>query len=116
MNTFILIFRMDITSPEAQPSPEQMETYMQQWQEWTDTITVQNKMAGGNHLSTDGCVLRPNNSISTGPYTQNKESVAGYILITANDMDEALNIAQACPILQGEGTSVEVRQIAGMEW
>lgn len=113
MNTFILIFRMDITSPEVQPTPEQMETYMEQWNVWTDTIITGGKMAGGNHLSTDGRVLRPNNSISTGPYTQNKESVAGYILITANDINEAIKIAQACPILQGEGTSVEVRQIAG---
>jgi hypothetical protein len=44
----------------------------------------------------------------------NNESVAGYILIFAKDMDEAVHIAKACPILLGEGTSVEVRKVAGL--
>jgi len=28
-------------------------------------------------------------------------------------LDEAVQIAKACPILNGEGTSVEVREVAG---
>lgn len=31
MKEFVLLFRMDITNAEAQPTPKQMETYMQQW-------------------------------------------------------------------------------------
>jgi len=113
MKEFILFFRMDITTPEAQPSPEQMELYMVQWMEWINEIDSRDQLAeGGNHLSYSGKVLRSNNVISNEPYTSNKESVSGYILILAKDMDDAVGIARKCPILQGEGTSVEVRETA----
>ncbi|MBI3583660.1 MAG: transcription initiation protein [Nitrospinae bacterium] len=114
MNEFALLFRMDITTKEARPSPEQMEAYLTQWHDWTDNIAAQNKLASGNHFSVDGKVIKKDNMVTEGPYTANKMSVAGYIIIKAKDFDEAVNMAKACPILQGEGTSVEVRKIVAM--
>lgn len=112
MNEFLLVFRMDITTKEAQPTPAQMETYMQQWDEWISSIALQGKLGeGGNHLSNEGRILKPNNEIMDGPYTEKKESIAGYIIVKAIDLDEAVSIAKYCPILLGEGTSVEVRKI-----
>jgi hypothetical protein len=111
MKEFVLLFRMDITSKEAQPTAEQMELYMVQWMEWINDIAAMGQLVeGGNHLTFSGKVIRGNNIISNGPYTANNESVAGYILILAGDMDEALIVAKKCPILQGEGTSVEIRE------
>ena len=116
MKEFVLIFRMDITTEEIQPSPEQMKLYMTQWMEWINDISAQNKLAdGGNHLSRSGKVLRPKNVMIDEPYTANRESVAGYIIILAKDIDDAVQIAEKCPILQGEGTSVEVRETATSE-
>jgi hypothetical protein len=113
MNKFVLFFRMDITTPEAQPSHEQMENYMKQWDKWISGIAAKKKLAeGGTHLSTKGKVLKPDNQIVDGPYKANKESVAGYIIIKAKTMEEAIEIAKECPILEGEGTSVEVREMA----
>jgi hypothetical protein len=106
---------MDIKTKEAQPSPEQMKLYMKQWEKWINDIASQNKLVeGGNHLSTEGRVIRPKNVITTGPYVVNKESVAGYIIILAKNFDEAIKIAKDCPILLGEGTSVEVRKVASI--
>jgi hypothetical protein len=104
---------MDITTEEKQPSPEQMKLYMTQWSEWTNGISARGRLAeGGNHLSGNGKVLRPGNVVVDEPYTANGESVAGYILVLAEDIDGAVRIAEKCPILQGEGTSVEVRETA----
>jgi hypothetical protein len=64
----------------------------------------------------DGKVLRANNVIVTEPYISDKESVAGYIIILAKDIDDAIRIAQKCPILHGEGTSVEIRETATPEY
>ena len=111
MKEFILFFRMDILTAEAQPTPEQMEGYMVLWTEWIDWISGQGQLApGGNHLSTGGKVLRRGKASIDGPYAADKESVAGYIVILAKNMDDAIRIAEKCPILQGEGTSVEIRQ------
>jgi hypothetical protein len=113
MKEFVLIFRMDIISKDAQPTEEQMIVYMEQWMNWIDNISKKGQLAeGGNHLSADGKVLRPNNMMSDGPYAVNNESVAGYIIILAKDINDAILIAKKCPILQGEGTSVEVRETA----
>lgn len=111
MKAFVLIFRMDILTPENQPTPEQMEEYMSQWMAWINGISAQGRLApGGNHLSAGGKVLRKGNSIINGPYAVNNESVAGYIVILAKDMDDAVRIAEKCPILEGDGTSVEIRK------
>ena len=113
MKEFVLLFRMDITTPEVQPTPEQMEVYMMDWMEWISDISTHGQLAdGGNHLSNYGTVLRSNNRINEEPYTSNNESVSGYIIILAESKDDAVSIARKCPILQGEGTSVEVRETA----
>jgi hypothetical protein len=112
MGEFVLFFRMDILSSEAQPTQEQMAVYMGQWQKWMEGLAAKNKLAeGGNHLSYSGKVIRPGNSISDLPYVVNNESVAGYILVLADDENEAVQIAKECPILNGPGTSVEVRRV-----
>ena len=113
MKEFVLLFRMDITTPEVQPTLKQMESYMVDWMEWVDYIAEKGQLAeGGNHLSNSGRVIRHFAGITEEPYIAKKESVTGYILIYAMDFDDAVHIAKKCPILQGEGTSVEVRETA----
>lgn len=113
MDEFILLFRLDLLTKEAQPSPEQMQVYMQQYHDWVGGIAAQNKFIGGKGLSTEGKVLKSNHVITDGPFAEIKESIAGYIMIRAKDFDEAVDLAQGCPILKGEGNSVEVRKITG---
>lgn len=66
---------------------------------------------GGTALSKEGKVLKTRNVITDGPFAEIKESIAGFIRIMAVDFEDALRIAEACPILQGEGNSVEIRKI-----
>lgn len=116
MKEFALFFRMDILTESVQPSAEQLKSYMESWMDWINSISAKNQLApGGNHFLPAGKVLRPNQEESNGPYVANNESLAGYILILAKDMDDAILIAKACPILQGEGTSVEIREPATPE-
>jgi len=115
MKTYALIFRMDITTKSAQPSAAQMKIYMEQWGEWINFLAKGNNLAeGGNHFSSKGKVLRPKNKVEDGVYVVKKESVAGYVLIHAKNMTEAVKLGKKCPILDGKGTSVEVREVAGM--
>lgn len=116
MKEFTLFFRMDILTEAVQPSAEQMEVYMTQWMEWINQISDKGQLAdGGNHFLPTGKLLKSKGKITDGPYVANNESVAGYIIILAIDMDGAIKIAQACPILLGEGTSVEIREAATPE-
>jgi hypothetical protein len=114
MKNFILFFRMDILSKEAQPTKKQMKVYMEQWNEWVEGIIDKNKLLSGNHLSQKGMVLKPGGKLSAGPYVKSKESIAGYLIIQAKDIKEASEIAEKCPILFGKGTSVEIREIESL--
>ncbi|HRG33282.1 MAG: hypothetical protein JNK69_06710 [Saprospiraceae bacterium] len=111
MKEYVLIFRMDITNEDAQPSKEQMKIYMQQWMEWINEIADNKQLAdGGNHFSREGRVLKPNGEIVETPYIADNNSIAGYILVLAENLDQATMIAKKCPILNGQNTSVEIRE------
>jgi hypothetical protein len=113
MKEFIFLFRMDITTKEVQPTREQMKTYMDQWQQWISGIDSDGQLAeGGNHLSRQGRVLKPHDEVIDTPYIAENNSVAGYIIVLAENMDEATKIAMGCPILTGQNTSVEIRETA----
>lgn len=114
MDEFLILMRLDLITREAQPSPEQMQVYMKQYQDWVGGIAAQNKFIGGKGLSTEGKVLKSNNVMTDGPYAEIKESIAGFIMIRAKDFDEAVSLAKACPILNGEGNSVEVRKVVSV--
>jgi hypothetical protein len=114
MNEFLLIFRRDFKSPEAQPSAEQMQGMMMAWQDWMGSIAAQNKLASpGNRLESTGSVVRPNDTILNGPYVEVKEGIAGYMIVRAESNKEAAELSKGCPVLT-IGGSVEVRQIIPM--
>ncbi|MBI3134341.1 MAG: transcription initiation protein [Bacteroidetes bacterium] len=113
MKAFVFLFRMDITTKNAQPSAGQMETYMTQWMKWIHDIDHNGQLLeGGNHFSRNGRVIYSDNKVTEGPYTSAKNSVAGYILVQAKNLDAATRLAEKCPILEGQNTSVEIRELA----
>ena len=114
MDEYLILMRLDLLTKEAQPSPEQLQVYMKMYQDWVGGIAAQNKFIGGKGLSTEGKVLKANNVVTDGPYAEIKESLAGFIIIKATDFEEALSIAKECPILKGEGNSVEVRKVVSV--
>ena len=52
-------------------------------------------------------------SVTDGPFTEAKELVAGYWLIKANSLDEAIELVARAPIEGGE--EMEVRQVIDPE-
>jgi hypothetical protein len=111
MDEFMLIFRHEDGKKVA--SPEQIQVWMKQTMDWIGSIAAQNKFSGSNGLSfEDSRVVRPHNVVTNGPFGEIKESIGGYIIVKADSVDEAVEFAKGCPVLQGEDNSVEVRKIA----
>lgn len=111
MEEYLILMRLDLITKEAQPSPEQMQVYMQMYHEWVSGIAAQNKMVGGKGLSTEGKVIK-SGVVTDGPFAETKESLAGFIVIKAESFEDAFAIAKACPILRDDNTnSVEVRKV-----
>lgn len=111
MDEFILIFRHEDGQEKA--SPEQLQAWMKQTMDWIDTIAAQNKFVSGTGLPfADARVVRPNNVVTNGPFGDIKETIGGFVVVKADSVEEAVSFAKGCPVLQGEGNSVEVRKIA----
>ena len=113
MKDFLLVFRMNYNEmPKS--APEEMQANTKRWMDWIGNIAAQNKLTDrGNRLAPSGKVVRPNGVIADGPYTEIKESIGGYSIIKAGDIEEAAEIAKGCPIFLFGG-SVEVREISVM--
>ena len=112
MDEFILIFRHEDGGKIA--SPEQMQIWMKQTMDWIGGIAAQNKFTSGTGLPFDTAkVVWGNNRVVTnGPFGDIKETIGGFITVKAESIEEAVEFAKGCPVLQGEGNSVEVRKIA----
>lgn len=111
MEEFILIFRHEDGQKVA--SPEQLQTWMKQTMDWIGGIAAQNKFNGGTGLSfADSRVVGHGNVVTNGPFGDIKETIGGYVQVSADSIDEAIEFAKGCPVLQGEGNTVEVRKIA----
>jgi len=107
----MLIFRHEDGKKVA--SPEQIQIWMKQTMDWIEGIAAQNKFSGGNGLPfEDSRVINSNKVVTNGPFGEIKETIGGYVIVKANSVDEAVEFAKDCPVLQGEGNTVEVRKIA----
>jgi len=113
MKDFLFLYRAD-NSNAPQASPEEMQALTKRWMDWVGSIAAQNKLVDrGNRLVPTGKVLKPNNVVTDGPYTEIKETLGGYSLVKANSIEEAVELAKGCPILT-RGGNVEVREISVM--
>lgn len=111
MDEFILIMRHPDGSKVA--SPEQMQIWMKQTMDWVGGIAAQNKYVSGTGLLFDESrVVRPHSVVTNGPFGEIAETIGGFMIVRAESVDEAVEFAKGCPVLQGDPNSVEVRRIA----
>jgi hypothetical protein len=108
MTEFTFLFR----GRERSASPEQLQKNMEKWVAWFKELDANGRMKDpGNPLAASGKVVTGKQKIvSDGPFAEAKDVIGGYILIEAETLAEATDIAKGCPILE-VGGSVEVRPV-----
>jgi hypothetical protein len=100
------------TSHADPPSPAQMQAQMQamyaQFNEWREKFQA-NLVDLGGRLGA-GRVTLPEPA-PDGPLIEVKELVGGYMIVSAADLDEAVQVARECPGLLRPGSGVEIIEI-----
>jgi hypothetical protein len=84
MNKFVLI-----TVGFTQPTPEIMESWMQWFKTIDDKIVDQVGLGNGREVTKKGITELP----------MDKDAITGYLVINAEDIDEAVKIAESCPMI-----------------
>ena len=113
MTDFLYLFRSVPTG--RTPSPEDMQRSMQKWGAWIQELSQKGTFKGGEPLQGAGKVVAGAKKLVTdGAFAESKEIVGGYLIVTANSLDEATDLSKGCPIFE-EGGSVEIREINHMQ-
>jgi len=114
MANFMYLFRSNPTAYRSM-SPEQMQQTMKKWMDWKDTLEKNGHIKQlGERLDGTGKVVRGKaKTVIDGPYVEVKDFIQGYMIVEATDMDQAVELAKGCPILEGDGT-VEIRPFVSM--
>ncbi len=115
MANFMYLFRGGFdTNPNI--AAEQMQASMQKWVGWMQQLGKQGHFKAGEPLEKEGKVLTAHKkTIHDGPYAEAKDVVGGYLIVTAENLEHATELAKGCPILENEGGTVEVRALREMK-
>ena len=112
MKDFMLIFRQP-SFDYTRTSPQEMQAITKKWKEWAAGIAAQGKFkSNGMRLATDGKVLKPGGVVTDGPFVEIRERLGSFMIVQAENIEEATTLAHGCPVLDANG-SVEIRQIMG---
>jgi hypothetical protein len=104
MTKYLFIYHAPTTPADAAPpTPEQMEAVMGQWNAWATQV--------GDHMVDFGTPLAGGVQVTPEGMSPSTREVAGYTLIEADSMDDALALAQDHPHLNMPGgCTIEVHE------
>ena len=90
------------------PSPAQMQEMYAKFHAWRERfrdhiVDLGGKLGGGSIVTLEGA--------SDGPFVEAKEIIGGFMVISASDLQQAIEVARECPGVVMPGSSVEVREI-----
>ena len=91
-------------------SSEDIKRLLDQFTTWADRLRSEGKIKGGYPLAPEGRVIARRKAITDAPLAESKEAIAGYIVIQADSLEEAAEIAKGAPCLD-YGQALEVRAI-----
>jgi hypothetical protein len=109
MKEFMMIFRMEPSNEP--PTPEQLQQMEQSWGAFFGGVGA--NMVSTHHLGFSGHVITADHTAHDGFHVAEGNMMSGNMVVKAESIEAALEMAKACPILHAGG-SVEVRDVMEM--
>ncbi|HZC35390.1 MAG TPA: YciI family protein, partial [Chthoniobacterales bacterium] len=99
------------TSWHKDLSPEEIQQNMARFTAWFERLSSAGQFKTGGPLMHTGKIIGRRTIVTDGPFAESKEAIAGFFVIQANSLEQAVEIAKGCPGVEF-GQTVEVRAIA----
>jgi hypothetical protein len=109
MEKFLLLIREDLI--KRKNSPEEFNENIRVMTKWMESIAQSGNYLSSDPLQNSGKYVTRDQVVSDGPFIEAKESVSGFFLITAENIEQAASIAQTCPLVLNGKLVIEVRPI-----
>lgn len=110
---FMLIFRFTPDFNYQPTAEEQTETH-QQWGKFIGNIALKEKLVSTYQLGFEGKQITQDLAVTDGISVNENQTLGGNMVVRANSLEEATEMAKDCPILAIGGT-VEIRSIIPMD-
>jgi hypothetical protein len=111
MKKYLFIQRSDPAQlPKQPPTPEEMHQIYAAFNAWMEKFKANISDIGGK-LEPGGKTLTTTGVID-GPFPETKEVIGGFMIVTAENYERALEIARAFPGGMCPGSSIEIREIS----
>ena len=92
-------------------SQQELQAAMDKVMAWFEGLNQRGKTKAAHLLGAQGRIISGTNGhLVDGPFAESKEAVGGYLMLQADNLNEAVEIARSMPTLK-YGISVEVRPI-----
>ncbi len=109
---FMMIFSFT-PNLEYQPTEEELNHMKKSWGDFIGNIAAQGKLISTHQLGFEGVQINSNRTLKERLLITEGKTLGGNMIVNANSLHEAVELAKECPILN-MGGSVEVRNILPM--
>jgi hypothetical protein len=112
MKEFMLIIRTQGDHLEAL-TEDQQQQHVKKVMDYMGGLMKSEKLNSAQPLEMTGTIVSgTKGKFKDGPFNESKEVIAGYFLVKAKDLQEAVEIAKANPVFEdGTNARIEVRPI-----
>ena len=114
MEKFLLIIREDLNKLRKW-NEDQRYDGVREMDVWVKTLVQKGNYVSGDALHIEGGYVSKDNVLSDGPFIEAKEGISGIIFMEAEDLQDAVSIAQSCPLVQSGNMVIEVRPLMGVK-
>ena len=96
-------------------SPDKLRQHIEHGTAYIQKLMKEGKIKSAQPLGTGSRIVVKSDGITKdAPYNETKEVIAGYFLIVADNIEDAVAIAKENPIFDDISTKIEVHPIKGI--
>ncbi|MBS1598138.1 MAG: hypothetical protein JST75_07915 [Bacteroidetes bacterium] len=110
MEKFLLIIREDLSKLKKWDQEERYDG-IRQMDSWVKSLAQNGNYISGDALHIKGGYVSKDQVLSDGPFIEAKEGVSGIIFMGAKNLQDAVSIAQTCPLVKTGNMAIEVRPL-----
>ena len=106
---YLLLFRG--TNWPKDLSPEEIQNNIGKFTSWVERLKNAGNFKSGHPLEHNGKIVAGRNAVTDDPFAESNEVFAGFFIIQADSVEQAVEITKSCPALD-YGQTVEVMVVA----
>src|SRR6185295_5799721 len=111
MKEYLLLLRGG--KPMSSKTEAENKAELQAWGKYMGDLGGKGQLTGGLPLVSGGAVVSAQGMVNEPVNSAREGIVGGYLIVKADSLEQAGEIAKACPHIANEG-NIEVREIAPM--